>query len=52
MEAEVRPWEELDAPEKMGALRQPWGGRALLPREGEEDREERLWRLKKMEGWE
>jgi hypothetical protein len=51
MGAEVRPWEELGVPEKMGALLQPWGGRALLPREGEEDREERLWRLK-MEGWE
>jgi hypothetical protein len=38
--AEVRPWEELGMPEKMGALLQPWGGRALLLREGEEDREE------------
>jgi hypothetical protein len=34
--------------------RTPWAGRerAELLREGEEDREERLWRLKKMEGWE
>jgi hypothetical protein len=37
-------------PEKMGALLQPRGGRALLLCEGEEDREERLWRLKKWRG--
>jgi hypothetical protein len=37
------PWLEMEL---------PWGNQRGRRHVGEEDREERLWQLKEMEGWE